>query len=480
MSSRQVAAIVLLSAITAFPRLWQIGSLLSTDEPLWQGRSNVFVKALATGNFADTATSIQPGVTTTWIGALAQPLGTLGAMQASVAITSSVLILTITYFLVVLWGWNWGILAGAVLALDPFLIAHSRYIHTDALLALFSLLAMVSLIAAFSSPGQYPIRRYLVVSAAAAALAILTKIFALAFLPLFATYILYRGWRQKYSWLLIVQTGLFWLTTCLVSLFVAWPALWSSAGQTISYIYEGVNKYSTGTRIGEASSQWWYYLREGFFRLTPPVTIMAGVGLFLAWRSRADTFRHTIATLTLAGLFYAVTLSLRGERSDRYILFTLLTIDLVAVFGMKQLLRREIAFVMMGIFLLYLGLDDLRLHPYYHAHYNRLYPIEADHKMGWGEGLEQAAKYIEARHPGAKVSSYYKAVFSYFYRSGPVIGLAGDTNADYLILYRSMFERGPNDPDTDLSQQYIWSQRYQPEHIITLNDLPYVWIFKNE
>src|SRR3989344_5429822 len=98
--NRRVALILLLGIAIFLPRLLDLGSLLSTDEPLWQGRSKLFIKSLAALNFAGTSTSIQPGVTTTWVGGLALPYGELAAAQASVAITSGILISLITYFLI--------------------------------------------------------------------------------------------------------------------------------------------------------------------------------------------------------------------------------------------------------------------------------------------------------------------------------------------------------------------------------------------
>jgi hypothetical protein len=117
-------------------------------------------------------------------------------------------------------------------------------------------------------------------------------------------------------------------------------------------------------------------------------------------------------------------------------------------------------------------------HPYYLAYRNPWYLHAETHRSGWGEGLEQAAQWVQTNRPGAKVATYYPRVFSYFYQ-GDVDSITHlpDTNADLVVVYRGMLERAPGTPEADIVHEYLNSST-PPVHIISLQGLPYVWIFE--
>lgn len=478
---RYVALIALLAA-TFLPRLTSLSSLLTVDEPLWQGRGEQFIKALASGHFEKTLTAGQPGVITTWLVGLAQPWNSLRADQTAIALGSSLLILIATYALTRLWGFWWGITGGFLLAFDPFLVAHSRLVHTDALFSLSALVSLLFLLLTFESTPAATVlpKRYLVLSAFFAGAATLSKTFGLFLIPASLLVIIIKGYPRK-PWLLTaVETSILWLAVFTLTIFAIWPALWVGPAEVMQFLTSRVALHSEGTHAGETTAQWWYYARDGLFRATPIALIALLPGMWAALRNRDRLQRSCLALLTI-GIVFAFALSFSTDKSDRYILFSLLTFDLFAVLGLRYVSEwfRLRPFLVPTIAIAYLAIEAVLLHPYYLAHYNRFYPVEERHKLGWGEGLEQAAAWVDQHAPGAKVASYYANVFDHWY-AGPVSGLTGDSTADYLVLYRSMFERGPAHSDTDLADQYIWSGRYQPEHVIEINRLPYVWIFKNQ
>ena len=474
--NKSLVVVLVLILTTLVPRLASLGTFLTVDEPLWQNRGQSFLGALSTGNFDKTILGGQPGITTNWLVGLSNPLGLLAAHQASIALATGGLILLITYFLTLLWGWRWGMVGGFFLALDPFLLGHSRIVHTDALFALFYLTSLVSLLAGLAPLRESAplIKRYLVISAIAGGLAFLSKIFAMVLLPSVFVILLSFWLRRPTMRGELFRLAALWIGVFVVTIYALWPALWLHADAVIAFLRKYAGIHSEGTRSLETTSRWWYYARETFFRFTPLSTLLLIPGIWGLTRRR-NRMQWSLAWLLLAGVFFALVLSFSGDKSDRYILITHLVLMLLSVFGLKvfidwikktqttsersrpnsdalgarvgrQNLGRLKASIII-IALLYLAIDAARLHPYYLAHYNRLYPIEKTHKLGWGEGLEEAARYIQEQHPNAKVASYYHRVFDYFY-DGPSEELSGDTNADYLVLYRSMFERGPDHPDT--------------------------------
>lgn len=471
-------------AIVFVPRLIGLGNVLTIDEPLWISRGQSFMNAVSVGNFDKTLVAGQPGVTTAWLIGISAPWQSLIAAQASIGLATGVLILGITYFLGILIGKKWGMITGIFLALDPFLIAHSRLAHTDALLALFYVAALASLLCGFMY--KKPQRRYIIMSALLAAGAILTKIFGLILIPTALLMFAINAWYRRVQMVDTLRLAGLWLSACIITIFLAWPALWLNADTVYSYMFSRSSLHAEGTREQETTSAPWYYVRETFFRLSVPVTVLLP---FAIWQWRKKTpIDHVVVTAALlsAGILFAVILNTGSDKSDRYILFTHLTLVILAPLGLRTIVQYALknprmqkwAIYAISLPIVYLAIDDIRIHPYYLAHYNRLYPVESYHKLGWGEGLEQAASWMQHHHPNAKVLTYYPRVFDYFY-NGEVetITHLDDARADYAVLYRSMFERGEHATETAIVKKFIGVKNKEPEHIVTVNGLPYAWIF---
>lgn len=487
----RTSVIILLIAATFIPRLVLLGTSITIDEPLWLHRGEVFVNRMATFEVARAIPSIQPGVTTSWIAGIASSFHSLAASQASIGLVSGVLILIASYFLITLIGFRWGVLASLIIALDPFLIAHGRVVHTDSLLALSMLCSFLALLVYgenLLSKHEKPFR-YLVFSAFFIAFAVLTKIFALALLPIFVIVLFYYHWRadalRQYIPKLIAYGIVFVLT-----LLVIWPTLIVNFNGVYHQLTDGISNYAEGTRDEEVTSQWWYYAREMFFRITPVTTIFIIPSLLVfPFTNRKN--KRVFGFFLFAGLFYAIVLSLRGEKSDRYVLFSLLAIAVFCVNGIRALcgwvvkewpsFQNVLVLIISGVIVISLVFLNSKVFPYPLAYFNPLYPIENNHKLGWGEGLEQAATWLSKNHPNSPVSSYYPRVFSYFYTgNGEVDSIRhiSTTETSYLVLYRSMFERGSETPEYDLLHQYVLADKI-PVYSLKINGLPYVWIFEH-
>jgi hypothetical protein len=282
----------------------------------------------------------------------------------------------------------------------------------------------------------------------------------------------------------ILRLMFLWSALFIVTMYVFWPVLWFNADQAWGLLSERASLHSEGTREAETTSRSWYYLRELAFRLTVPSTLLLPVGLVGLVVARPAVARWSTVWLLIAGLAYLAAISYGSDKSDRYALFTLLVFDVVAAYGLWFVSTyragrfRKYAYALLLLAVGWLSLDAMRLHPYYLAHYNRLYPIETDHKLGWGEGLEQAAAWITEQSPTAKVFSYYPRVFKHWY-AADVESLVhfDEGSGDYAVLYRSMFERGPGAFETDLMQSFLNNQSRKPAHTVVINGLPYAWIY---
>lgn len=488
---RQLLLIVFFCAVVFFPRVYGLGQVLTVDEPLWVDRGAAFVQRLATLQLADTIPALQPGVTTAWLAGITARFHSLAISQMAVGVATGILITICAYFLHKIWDPAWVWLGSFSLAVQPFLLGHSRVVHTDALLALLLLTATLSIIVFGERLLQRQVNiRYAVYAGLLLGFAIITKVFGLAMVPLHILVLAWYLYQVRASVPLIVRTYIIWIFSIGIAMLAAWPVLWVQVGGTIRALYSGISAFEEGTRSGEVTDMWWYYAREGIFRLTPMALLMFPLTLVGSFRFRHTILGRSTAVLFLCGFIFAVIMSIKGEKSDRYILFTILTMELVSVIGFRlvvEALQKYVSntkYVLGTIFILtagYSAYTDIRLHPYHLSYYNPLYPIEQDHKLGWGEGLEQAVDWVESKDPAKPVASFYPRVFSYFYNGTGEVTLLShipEANTGYVVLYRSMFERAPDSPESDLLAEYL--KRETPLHTVYINNLPYAWVFPSK
>src|SRR5262249_34255230 len=133
-------------------------------------------------------------------------------------------------------------------ATEPFLIAHSRLLHVDALMTSFSTLSVLLLLLAspFARWPEIGTRRWLVIagSGVAAGLALLSKVSGLVLLPWAGLFLAavalgdmrlrarygHAWWRSTGWWLAAVRQTLLayllWLGCLVVTMLVVWPAMW--------------------------------------------------------------------------------------------------------------------------------------------------------------------------------------------------------------------------------------------------------------
>lgn len=125
----------------------------------------------------------------------------------------------------------------------------------------------------------------------------------------------------------------------------------------------------------------------------------------------------------------------------------------------------------------------MNIHPHYLAYRNWFSRSVAEARtMGWGEGLELGAAYLNAK-PHAEnmlVISHYETPFGYKFKghvtSAERLGKESlsDIGADYVVLYRAMEGRSADRWETKVLAQF---KDKVPEHVISLNGEEYVWIY---
>ena len=225
-----------LFVIVGVPRLFSLDAHWSSDETLWLKRSAQFMNAVQTGQFDQTHIAYHPGVTTMWIAGLRQALGedsvwasfrdlALARWFIGIVVWSG---LVATFFLLhrifAFWAASF---AWAFLAINPFFLAQSRRVHTDALATVFMLLTVLLFIRYCVSPKQHC---YLILSGVAFGLACLSKSYSfilLLWVPVCLFLFRQRGhaWGQFFSHTLLSMV--LFLNCSLLTVFVLWPIFWT-------------------------------------------------------------------------------------------------------------------------------------------------------------------------------------------------------------------------------------------------------------
>ncbi len=486
-------------------RLPGLAIFLTADEPKsWFGRSIQFLGALARSDWAATFDSPAPGVTTMWAGTVGllleyarqgfpgggiitfldtlpfDPLdpAILPLVRLPVVVTAAIAV-PLTY----LWGRTFlgemaALLAALFLALDPFLLALSRVLGHDALVAVFMWLSLLAFLRAcvLTLEAPWPAvessrtsspktdRRYLIVSGALAGLAFLSKYPSL-YLGAFVggtMLVLYVNLHRFSRWALRewVMDIVLWSAAAGLVFFLLWPAMWANpVGRLMAILNDALRASGSAHQKGSfflgqpvPDPGPGFYPLVSLFRTTPLIWlgwILLVVAMIL---NRASVFRadlkadsqsrqtnkagrRVVLILLAYTLLYGVMVTVGGKKQDRYILPAFPAMTTLAALGYSQfsgLVRRSpvlggrlpslnLTWLLVLVVLAQVALV-LPHYPYYFTYYNPLMGggVTAVRTMiaGWGEGLDQAARWLNTR-PDAQdleVVSWYSTTFEPYFK----------------------------------------------------------------
>jgi hypothetical protein len=412
---------------------------------------------------------------------------------------------------------EWPALAGMLLiAFDPFHLGLTRLLHLDGLAGNLMLASCLAFLA-FVYQGRK--RRDLLLAAGLAGLAWLTKVPALFLVPFFGLVMsleVLREWRlagrprratiARAAWPLLAWAGIAVLVFGLL-----WPAMWvdplGTLGQvfsrSLSYAEEGHSSviFFDG-RVVAGDPGWSFYPVNYLWRTTPPVLIGLVLAVIALLRRRVPKERPEISRvvilLALYAVLFGVGMSLGAKKFDRYLIPSFPALDLAAGFGWAALLGwlwgarprlpvRLAGAAVAGLAIAWQALLALQTAPYYLSYYNPLLGgsdrAEQVMMVGWGEGLDQAARYLDTRPNASELRAmthYPDGSFSYFFNGQTLHqperweGIASPEMqaADYLVLYIHQWQRGLPDPEM---LAYFASQT--PEYVVQIDGLPYAQVY---
>jgi hypothetical protein len=439
-----------------------------------------------------------------------------------------------------LFGVETALLGASLLALDPFYLALSRILGHDSLVATFMTLSILALLAYLQTVTPNPPTgdlRLMALAGAVAGLAFLSKspsLFLGAFVAIVTPAAFWLRGRESRAGLRAVLRGtalalLVWGIAAGLTFFLLWPAMWADPLYPPRRIVGDALRASGGAHqkgsflFGQplADPGPLFYPVNGLFRVTP-VEIL-GLGLALVallaalrspgkGRSRLQTAKSPpgvgsyedpplnlgapgwAGVLLLYALLFGVLITFGGKKQDRYLLPTLLPLALVGAYGWMAALRwlagqgRKWLLPLGSLLVVCVqALFSLPHHPYYFTYYNPLLgggpAAEKTVLVGWGEGLDRAARYLNSLPDAHDVQavSWYSSTFEPFF-VGQTIYKVEDEKlsrsskpslaADYVVLYINQIQR--QIPSAGALQ---FLQREPPVYVVRLHGIDYAWVY---
>jgi hypothetical protein len=444
------------------------------------------------------------------------PLALLAAARFFMVLGSALALGAAAFFAARLIG-VWPALLGFLfICLDPFHLGLTRLLHLDGLLGSLMVLAALAFMA-YLFAGRRAID--LLVAGLAAGLALLTKtpsLFLLPFFVLAALFDLSQRWESAGSrwgaslWLAawpVMVAGLI----AIIVFIIAWPAMWVDPAGTLFQMFAQAASYAEeghaspiffNGQVYTGDPGWNFYPLATLWRSTPAA--LAGLGLALAaiacrWKPfDQPTSRQAALLLGLYAVFFGLMMSLGAKKFDRYLLPAFLPLDLLAGAGWAGLgwrlwrstntqIGRPAAVLILALAVSSQAFLAIQTHPYYLSYYNPLLggSRRAAQVMmiGWGEGLDQAGRYLDAR-PDAQnlhvMSHYPYGSFSYFFRGEALElperweGLQSPEmdGVDYLVLYIHQWQRQRPDPE-----MLAFFAAQEPEYIVRIDGFEYARVY---
>ena len=547
---------MLIGLIALLPRVLALGLFITDDEAnFWLTRSDVFLNAIRAGDYAATAITAHPGVTTMWLGAAGIVLrralldwGILHSDAFPIVLTCMRLPVALAHVAVVLLGYRLlrrifapqaypalAVLAAVLWAADPFVIGYSKLLHTDALAGSFMTLSILAVCVYFNHDRRW---RWLALSGVAAGLAFLSKSPALVLAPAVGLVGLLaaRARADDGRWTMdddhvkssivyrlssIVYPLAIWSAIAAATVFALWPALWISPLQAyaqlrIGVAIEGAQPHMLGNfflgRQDDAPGLL-YYPAALALRSTP-WTLLGLLLLPLAWRTAgapaqvalggqsAGASRHSLAALAGFVILFVAAMSLFPKKFDRYMVPAFPALDVLAAFGLlgigdwglrigKRLRSQSpvpnpqspLRLVLSGVITLAALANIAWWHPYSIDAYNQIFggtrAGARTFTVGWGEGLEQVADWLNAQPDITSVRTVALRVTSlnrYLRDGAEAVFPSGDQLRDrtgYVVVYLPQTQTGR--ADGVFGQFY---GRAPPLHTVRIHGVDFAWIYR--
>ncbi len=515
---RLVAQTILIFLAALLPRVIGLTDFLTADEVHhWITRTERFSAAISGGHWADTILTGHPGVTLMWLASLGLHLERTALAWGWIAVpdrlvhlawlrigpvVAHAVLISIGFLLLQRLMPRHALLAALFWALSPFLVAHGRLIHLDALLTDFSTLSLLAIILACRYSQQ---RLWLPLSAFFCGLALLTKGPALIMLPSIGLSMAVLAlpppstwtWHNLLTWggrsiMWAIPRYLIWLGMALLVVWALWPALWVSPDQALGRYFSeiignggrpnGDGQFFLGRNDADPGPL--FYLVATAYRLTP----IEWLGLLciplVLWRQRGSLVWPLGLVLGGYMLFWFLIMTSGPKKFDRYVLPAWPTLLILSAWGFNHAIAwmRQWRPAMGWLTPAVLGLQVATLvtyHPYHLSYYNPLLGggrvAQNTFLIGWGEGMDQVGAWLTSQrdiNEGQVLSALPHTLQPFLPVPVQAVEALDRAKANYAVVYRESIQRGAN------PEAYAQIQATQPLATITIHGIDYAWIYQ--
>ncbi len=520
-----VFPVIFLILVALVLRLPGLGSFMTVDEEKWMLRSAEFWHDMFRGGDpGGTYITTHPGVTTMWLAGAGIFLqeARLGfdidtsnlryfrlAGTLPVAIAISLLIGVVGWMAMRLLGKIEGFWAGCLLAVEPYFVGMSQVIHLDALLGLFMLVAFLSFILFLRERKD----RWVIVCGVSTGLAMATKLLPSLWLFVYIGVVLlvlllvrFKKivlFRYEFNYKELIRIFFYIVGVAVLTLWAVWPTLWVKDDLYKSFekdipsvvMDEHVVLEESKDPIAPGS----FYVRTWLGRVSV-FTLLLSVGrvilairvAWLAWRERnigrfSKSRAFTVMMFIVYIVCFLVLITMIAKKADRYALPALMALSLLAGWGWVVVLVvvkergsyfKKVYIWLSGAIGILLFIQVLGRVPHAIAFEDSLLDVSPLSQQGWGEGLEQAAEWLN-QHPLADrlvVASWYPGVMRTYF-NGQTMSLSSrdDERVGYVVLYRNMHGRAMDDVATNVLDEF---NGREPVYVVYIGGKPYVWIYE--
>jgi 4-amino-4-deoxy-L-arabinose transferase-like glycosyltransferase len=468
---------ITLAGLFLLPRLSQIDSFVTLDEPSWLNQGANFYYALGQREFENTVYEYQPAVTTMWIislGMLAyfpeyrglgqgyldyekdhldvfmyergyDPLVLLTysrVIQIFILLILFLILYVLLQYLLPKWAAAFVVMFASF---DPFFLGHTRMLDHEAMVSMFTVISVLSLAIYLTYKRNI---YFLVLSGVAAGLAQLTKSSSIAlFVPIGILLLaqIYQERHQGWGSSILNNTKVFgiWLAVLIAAYFVFWPGMWVAPGKMLyevfgnafSYAFQGARLKITESlepsrfSLDASLTGIWNMADVLLYRVTPLTWL--GVLLGFAFRFTCDRnllrpSRQLRTLMLVTAIAFILLFGIaQGRNSPHYILSSYLSLNLLAGLGWAYAIRWILERILpqrpnlqYAVLAVVLGLQvwsAVSFFPYYYTYRN---PILS--AMGWYQQKPQfpygEGLEIAAQYLSELPDADSSTVFSYYAR----------------------------------------------------------------
>jgi 4-amino-4-deoxy-L-arabinose transferase-like glycosyltransferase len=447
----------------------------------------------------------------------------LGAARIYIILANTLVLALVFLYLRRLIGTNPALLGCVLIAFDPFHIALTRLLQPDGLQSTLMLLSVLACLCFIKERRVFD----LFVSGAVAGLAWVTKTPSLVLVPIVGLIYLPQvfskatnpfrkisTWRRiwEYAWPMTIWGAV----GCLIFILI-FPAMWVQPIQTLhslmgkaqSYAQEGAGSavFFNGEIIesGKMGLEYWYFYPITFLWRSTPIVLLGLPLAIWGFTKKRFPFNQPGSSLLVQGMItlvigFTLLMTLGSTKFDRYLLPVYAPLDLLAGMGwltlanwltekQKSPVLRFSPFLVASVLVLAQALLALNVFPYYLSYYNplmgggRIAPRVM--QIGWGEGLDQAARYLKQKDQARRLrvlSRYALGCVSYYFPGEVRYMTSSPTreaydweklkSSDYVIVYINQQQRNIN----GLMLDYL---SHKPvEHSVWINGIEYARIYK--